>query len=75
MKASEITLNKAGARTGSEDRSFSVAEIEANHAGLEERSACHRRFGFDADASVHFVLEKALPLRGRVLDVGTGKGL
>jgi ubiquinone/menaquinone biosynthesis C-methylase UbiE len=48
--------------------------MAANHHLLEERNAFHRRFGFDAEASVRFVLGKALPLRGRVLDVGTGKG-
>ncbi len=52
----------------------SRVEIEANHARLQERSATHRRFGYDPDASVRFVIEKALPLRGRVLDIGTGKG-
>ena len=46
----------------------------AHHARIEERNAVHRRFGYDPDASVQFVLDKALPLRGRVLDVGTGKG-
>jgi ubiquinone/menaquinone biosynthesis C-methylase UbiE len=54
--------------------SFSLEEIEANHALLEERNAVRRRFGFDVEASVRFVLEKAQPLCGRVLDVGTGKG-
>lgn len=49
-------------------------EVEANHARLEERNAVHRRFGCDPDAGVRFVLDHALPLRGRVLDVGTGKG-
>lgn len=49
-------------------------EAVANHRRLEERNAVHRRFGFDAEASVRFVLEKALPWRGRVLDIGTGKG-
>ena len=53
---------------------FSREEIQANHACLLERNAVHRRFGFDPEASVRFVLEKALPLRGRVLDIGTGKG-
>jgi SAM-dependent methyltransferase len=52
----------------------SVGEIQANHAQLVKRNAYHRRFGYDPEASVAFVLEKALPLRGRVLDVGTGKG-
>lgn len=41
---------------------------------MEERNATHRRFGFDPDASVRFVIEKTLPLRGHVLDVGAGKG-
>ena len=49
-------------------------EAVANHQQLEARNAIHRRFGFDPDASVRFVIEKAQPLRGRVLDVGTGKG-
>jgi ubiquinone/menaquinone biosynthesis C-methylase UbiE len=49
-------------------------DIEANHARMLERNATHRRFGFDPDTSVRFVIEKALPLRGHVLDVGTGKG-
>jgi ubiquinone/menaquinone biosynthesis C-methylase UbiE len=66
---------RAGLRTG---RTISPkalrAEVEANHARLEERNATHRRFGFDPDASVRFVIEKALPLRGHVLDIGTGKG-
>ena len=49
-------------------------EIEANHARLLARNALHRRFGYDSRAGVGFVLEKALPLCGHVLDVGTGKG-
>ncbi len=49
-------------------------EAAANHRLLEERNATHRRFGFDPDASVRIVIEQALPLRGRVLDIGTGKG-
>ena len=49
-------------------------EVAANHQRLAQRDALFRRFGFDAAASVRFVLQTALPLRGRVLDVGTGKG-
>ena len=48
--------------------------VEANHAAIEARTAVHRRFGFDPEASVRFVIEQALPLRGQVLDIGTGKG-
>jgi len=54
--------------------SFSAAEVEANHARLEQRNAVHRRFGYDPEVSVQYVLEQAMPLRGRVLDIGTGKG-
>jgi ubiquinone/menaquinone biosynthesis C-methylase UbiE len=52
----------------------SSPEAVDNHRRLEERNALHRRHGFDPEASVRFVLRTALPLRGRVLDVGTGKG-
>jgi len=48
--------------------------LQANHARLLARNAVYGRFGYDPEASVQFVLSKALPLRGRVLDVGTGKG-
>lgn len=53
---------------------FTAKEIEANHAALLERNALHQRFGFDHDLSVQFVLDKAMPLDGNVLDIGTGKG-
>lgn len=56
------------------DQSTTRSEFEANHQRLVERNATHRRFGFDPDASVRFVIKKASPLRGHVLDVGTGKG-
>lgn len=49
-------------------------EAFANHRRLKARDVVHRCFGFDPKASVDFVLGKALPLRGHVLDIGTGKG-
>jgi len=61
-------------RTLKADVVLDWTEAEANHARLEERNAVHRRFGYDSASGVRFVLEKAFPLRGRVLDVGTGKG-
>jgi ubiquinone/menaquinone biosynthesis C-methylase UbiE len=48
--------------------------METNHARLLERNAVDRRFGYDPRASIGFVLQKALPLCGHVLDIGTGKG-
>ena len=67
-------LHKAARSIGSVAGLSSTTEIEANHARIEQRNAAHRRFGFDPEASVQFVLEKTLPMRGRVLDIGTGKG-
>jgi len=49
-------------------------EVAANHERLLARNASHRRFGYDPEAAVSFVVQKALPLHGAVLDVGTGKG-
>ena len=53
---------------------FPAEAVEANHFALAARNASNRRFGYDSEASVRFVVEKALPLRGHVLDIGTGKG-
>jgi ubiquinone/menaquinone biosynthesis C-methylase UbiE len=66
--------NKTSPRTVKSQRSSRAAEIQANHAQQEERNAFFRRFGYDQDAAVKFVLSKALPLSGPVLDIGTGKG-
>jgi ubiquinone/menaquinone biosynthesis C-methylase UbiE len=53
---------------------FPAEAVEANHLALVARNASNRRFGYDSEASVRFVVEKALPLCGHVLDIGTGKG-
>jgi len=45
-----------------------------NHSILLERNAFYRRCGYDTDRSMAFVLFKALPLPGQILEVGTGKG-
>ena len=41
---------------------------------MRQRDALFRRFGYDSVASRKFVLEKAMPLPGHVLEIGTGKG-
>jgi len=41
---------------------------------MSERQALFRRFGYDSAASLKFILTKALPLPGRVLEIGTGRG-
>jgi ubiquinone/menaquinone biosynthesis C-methylase UbiE len=41
---------------------------------MSERQALFRRFGYDSAASLKFILAKALPLPGHVLEIGTGRG-
>ncbi len=53
---------------------FSRKEVFDNHACLVERNAVYRQYGYDIDKNVAFVLSKAMPLTGRILEVGTGKG-
>jgi ubiquinone/menaquinone biosynthesis C-methylase UbiE len=53
---------------------FSEREIAENHALLLERNAVFRDLGYDFDRGTDFVLSNALPLPGRVLEIGTGKG-
>jgi ubiquinone/menaquinone biosynthesis C-methylase UbiE len=48
--------------------------IPPNQQTMSERRTLFRRFGYDAAASLEFVLGKTLPFVGRVLEIGTGKG-
>ena len=52
----------------------SQIESRQNHRAMKQREALFRRFGYDSAASLKFILAKALPLPGRVLEIGTGKG-
>jgi ubiquinone/menaquinone biosynthesis C-methylase UbiE len=45
-----------------------------NQRAMKQREALFRRFGYDSEASLKFILTKALPLPGHVLEIGTGKG-
>ena len=49
-------------------------ETLANRREILKREARLRRFGYDSPAAIRFVLVQALPLGGKVLEVGTGKG-
>lgn len=49
-------------------------EIDANHARLEERNRLYRRYGYDVEQDLRFVLAAARPLPGRILEIGTGQG-
>lgn len=41
---------------------------------MRKREALFRRFGYDSQASLEYVLAKVLPLPGHVLEIGTGRG-
>jgi ubiquinone/menaquinone biosynthesis C-methylase UbiE len=41
---------------------------------MERREALFRQHGFDMAAGIQFALSKILPLNGRILEVGSGKG-
>jgi SAM-dependent methyltransferase len=49
-------------------------EISENHENYLERRALYGKFGYDMDAERGFVLERAKPIRGKILEAGTGKG-
>ena len=62
--------------TQPERQTMSRSQTEAirNRQTMSERQALFRRFGYHSAASLKFILAKALPLPGRVLEIGTGKG-
>jgi ubiquinone/menaquinone biosynthesis C-methylase UbiE len=49
-------------------------ELLANHKRYLERKALYSSLGYDVDKERAFILEKAQPLYGEILEAGTGKG-
>lgn len=49
-------------------------EVLENHKRYLERKALYSRLGYDVDKERVFILEKARPLNGDILEAGTGKG-
>ena len=49
-------------------------EILENHKLYLERKALYKSFGFDIDKERDFIVEKAQPIYGDILEAGTGKG-
>ena len=50
------------------------SEVLANHERYVERKALYKRFGYDIEQERSFIIEKARPISGRILEAGTGKG-
>jgi SAM-dependent methyltransferase len=53
---------------------FERDAIAASYSRRLERNEVYRRCGYDPSEAIAFVLRQALPLTGRVLEIGTGKG-
>jgi len=49
-------------------------ELIKNHSRYLERVALYRKYGYDIDKERSFIIEKACPFSGNILEVGTGKG-
>jgi len=49
-------------------------EIESNHKKDAVRRELFKKHGYDTGKERGFIIEKAFPLNGRILEVGTGKG-
>jgi SAM-dependent methyltransferase len=49
-------------------------ELIENHKRYLERVSLYRQYGYDIDQERNFVIEKACPFSGNILEAGTGKG-
>jgi len=45
-----------------------------NHKKYLERKSLYKSFGYDVDKERAFIIEKARPFHGKILEAGTGKG-
>ena len=50
------------------------SEVLANHERYEERKALYKRYGYDVEEERAFIIEKARPISGNILEAATGKG-
>jgi predicted O-methyltransferase YrrM len=53
---------------------LSSEEIEQNHKHFSERVSLYQKKGLDFVKSREFILKKAHPLQGSILEIGTGTG-
>lgn len=49
-------------------------EVLQNHKRYLERVNFYRSFGYDLEKERDFILDKSLPISGKILEIGTGKG-
>ena len=70
-KRSDARQDVQGARLGTIGLE---EELLANHKRYLERKALYSSLGYEVDKERAFILEKAQPLYGDILEAGTGKG-
>src|SRR3989339_700736 len=56
------------------DLKLDPAEIEENKKKAEERFSLFKSYGYDRHKSQAFLIKKVGPIKGPVLEIGTGKG-
>lgn len=49
-------------------------EVLENHKSYLERVSFYRSFGYDLEKDREFIIDKAGPISGKILEIGTGKG-
>ena len=53
---------------------FSVKEIEANNQIYAARQKMYDKYGYNNEKERLYIIAKAMPLKGKILEAGTGKG-
>ena len=53
---------------------FAKKEIKENHSYFNERIGLYKSLGLDFTNSREFIIKKSKPLRGNILEVGSGNG-
>jgi len=53
---------------------FTKKEVKDNHRYFKERLSIYKKEGLDFEANRVVILEKSLPLKGKILEIGTGRG-
>lgn len=53
---------------------LNTAEIEENKKRFLERVSLYRSYGYDQVKCREFIIQKAGPIKGEILEIGTGKG-
>lgn len=49
-------------------------QVIENHASYVQRLDFYRSFGYDLEGEREFILDKSMPVSGKILEIGTGKG-